>query len=77
MRRQQFLGRSVGRRSASGLHFAHIPTWMRDPSAGALSVVDHPRVALAGLRDLRLALDGALSSFSGMQKENGMGYGCR
>ena len=68
VRRQQSRGRGVFVVRQPDGTLAHIPTWMCEPSAASLSVVDHARVALAGRRDLRLALDAALSSFSSMQE---------
>ena len=68
VRRQHFRGRRVFVVRQPDDTLAHIPTWMCEPPAAALAVVDHPRIALAGLRDLRLALDAALSSFSSMEE---------
>ncbi len=47
---------------------AQVPTWMCEPAAAALSAKDPPRIALAGLRDLRLTVDAALSSFSSIEE---------
>jgi hypothetical protein len=43
---------------------AQIPAWMCAPAAAAMAVREHPRIALTALRDLRLAVDAALSSLS-------------
>ena len=43
---------------------AQIPAWMCAPAAAAMAVRERPRIALTALRDLRLALDAALSSLS-------------
>ena len=43
---------------------AQIPAWMCAPAAASMAVRDGPRIALTALRDLRLALDAALSSLS-------------
>ena len=68
VRRERLAGRSVlVIRQPDGTR-AQVPTWMCEPAAAALSVKDRPRVALAGLRDLRLAVDAALSSFSSIEE---------
>ena len=59
LRRHQRAGRSVlVIRQPDGTR-AQVPTWMCEPAAAALPVKDRPRIALAGLRDLRLAVDAA------------------
>ena len=68
VRRQQLAGRSVLVIRQPDGTLAQVPTWMCEPAAAALSVKDRPRMALAGLRDLRLAVDAALSSFSGREE---------
>ena len=68
VRRQQLAGRSVLVIRQPDGTLAQVPTWMCEPAAATLAVRDHPRIALAGLRDLRLAVDAALSSFSGMEE---------
>ena len=68
LRRHQRAGRSVlVIRQPDGTR-AQVPTWMCEPAAAALPVKDRPRITLAGLRDLRLAVDAALSSFSGREE---------
>ena len=68
MRRHQRGGRSVLVIRQPDGTLAQVPTWMCDPAAAALSVKDPPRIALTGLLDLRLTVDAALSSFSGMEE---------
>ena len=68
VRRHQRAGRSVLVIRQPDGTLAQVPTWMCDPAAAALSVKDPPRIALTGLLDLRLTVDAALSSFSGMEE---------
>jgi len=50
---------------------AHLPIWMTQDRAAAMSVTKFPRLSLAGLRELRLELDACLSSLRDESRREG------